>query len=148
MPAATSIATPGVTTIEALEKTLKLPASAFLKTLLLRSKNGVAAVLLPGDREASEPKLRKLLDVPQLRFASDADFASVGGVAGFVGPVGLRNARVLVDVSVEPRGYVAGANKKDTHLRDVLPGRDFGSFAMSHTLCNNTFLWPPLSRYV
>ena len=125
VPAATSIATPGVTTIEALEKTLKLPASAFLKTLLLRSKNGVAAVLLPGDREASEPKLRKLLDVPQLRFASDADFASVGGVAGFVGPVGLRNARVLVDVSVEPRGYVAGANKKDTHLRDVLPGRDF-----------------------
>ena len=125
VPAATSIATPGVTTIEALEKTLKLPASAFLKTLLLRSKAGVAAVLLPGDREASEPKLRKLLDVPQLRFASDADFASVGGVAGFVGPVGLRNARVLVDVSVEPRGYVAGANKKDTHLRDVLPGRDF-----------------------
>src|SRR5439155_14346780 len=125
VPAATSIATPGVTTIEALENTLKLPASAFLKTLLLRSKAGVAAVLLPGDREASEPKLRKLLDVPQLRFASDADFASVGGVAGFVGPVGLRNARVLVDVSVEPRGYVAGADKKNTHLRDVVPGRDF-----------------------
>ena len=121
----TPIATPGITTIEELEKSLKLPASAFLKTLLFRSKNGVVAVVLPGDREANEAKLRKLLDVGQLRFAGDADFAAVGGVAGFVGPVGLRNARVLVDVSVEPRGYVAGANRKNTHLRDVVPGRDF-----------------------
>ena len=119
------IPTPGVTTIDGLEKHLGLPASSFLKTLLLRGADGVVAVVLPGDREANEPKLRKLLDMPNLRFASEADFASVGGVAGYVGPVGLRGARVLVDVSVEPRGYVAGANRKDTHLRDVVPGRDF-----------------------
>jgi prolyl-tRNA synthetase len=122
---ATPIATPGATTIEDLERTLQLPASAFLKTLLLRSKDGIVAIVLPGDREANEPKLRKLLDVPNLQFAKDADFAAVGGVAGFVGPIGLRKARVLVDVSVERRPYVAGANKKDTHLKDVVPGRDF-----------------------
>ena len=122
---ATPISTPGATTIDDLERTLRLPASAFLKTLLLRSKDGVVAIVLPGDRAANEPKLRKLLDVANLEFAYDADFATVGGVAGFVGPIGLRNARVLVDVSVETRPYVAGANKKDTHLRDVVPGRDF-----------------------
>ena len=122
---ATPISTPGATTIDDLERTLRLPASAFLKTLLLRSKDGVVAIVLPGDRAANEPKLRKLLDVANLEFANDADFATVGGVAGFVGPIGLRNARVLVDVSVETRPYVAGANKKDTHLRDVVPGRDF-----------------------
>jgi prolyl-tRNA synthetase len=122
---ATPIPTPGVTTIEDLERTLRLPASAFLKTLLLRSKDGIVAVVLPGDREANEPKLRKLLDVANLQFANEADFAAVGGVAGYVGPIGLRKARVLVDVSVEPRAYVAGANKKDTHLKDVVPGRDF-----------------------
>ncbi len=126
IPAPTPVATPGATSIEALEKALGLPASAFLKTLLLRTKDGVVAVVLPGDREANEPKLRKLLDVPSIQFAKDSDFAAVGGVAGFVGPVGLRNARVLMDVSLEPRGYVAGANKQDTHLRDVVPGRDFG----------------------
>src|SRR5438132_5744525 len=126
IPAPTPVATPGTTSIEALEKALGLPASAFLKTLLLRTKDGVVAVVLPGDREANEPKLRKLLDVPSIQFAKDSDFAAVGGVAGFVGPVGLRNARVLMDVSLEPRGYVAGANKQDTHLRDVVPGRDFG----------------------
>jgi prolyl-tRNA synthetase len=124
-PAATPIATPGATTIEELERSLKLPSSAFLKTLLFRANDGVVAVVLPGDREANEPKLRKLLNVPALRFAGDADFAAVGGVAGYVGPVGLRQARVLVDVSVGKSGYIAGANRRDTHLKDVVPGRDF-----------------------
>jgi len=121
---AAPIATPGVTSIEALEALLKRPASAFLKTLLLRTPKGVVAVVLPGDRESSDAKLRKLLDVPQLAFAGDADFAAAGGVAGYVGPVGLK-ARIVVDASVERRGYVAGANKKDTHLDNVVPGRDF-----------------------
>jgi len=121
---AAPIATPGVTSIEALEALLKRPASAFLKTLLLRTPKGVVAVVLPGDRESSDAKLRKLLDVPQLAFAGDADFAAAGGVAGYVGPVGLK-ARIVVDAGVERRGYVAGANKKDTHLDNVVPGRDF-----------------------
>jgi prolyl-tRNA synthetase len=118
------IDTPGIESIEALEASLKRPASAFLKTLLLRTPKGVVAVVLPGDRAANEAKLRKLLDVPQITFANDADFAAAGGVPGFVGPVGLKG-RVIVDVSVEPRGYVAGANKKDTHLDNVVVGRDF-----------------------
>jgi prolyl-tRNA synthetase len=118
------IATPGVTSIEALEASLKRPANAFLKTLLLRTPKGVVAVVLPGDREANDAKLRKLLGITQLTFANDADFAAAGGVAGYVGPVGLK-ARTVVDASVERRGYVAGANKKDTHLDNVVPGRDF-----------------------
>ena len=123
-PAATPITTPGVTSIEALEDALRRPASAFLKTLLLRAGDGVVAVVLPGDRAANDAKLRKLLDVSQITFAADADFARAGGVPGFIGPVGL-TARVIVDVGVERRGYVAGGNAKDTHLENVLPGRDF-----------------------
>jgi prolyl-tRNA synthetase len=125
VPAASAVPTPGASSIEHLERSLALPASAFLKTLLLRTADGVVAVVLPGDRDANEPKLRKVLAVPNLTFANDADFASVGGVAGYVGPVGLRNVRILVDTSVGSGGYVAGANKKDTHLRNVVPGRDF-----------------------
>jgi len=123
-PATEAIETPGTTTIEALAASLGSPASAFLKTLLLRAGAAVVAVVLPGDREANQAKLRKLLGVPQIVFAGEADFAAVGGVAGFVGPVGLR-ARTIVDASVEPRGYIAGANRTGAHLRDVLPGRDF-----------------------
>ena len=119
------ISTPGMTSIEQLQERLGRPAYAFLKTILIRGKDGIVAVVLPGDRTANEAKLRKLLDVPEIKFANDADFAKVGGVAGFVGPVGLR-ARILVDRSVDlSRAYVAGANKKDAHLDHVILGRDF-----------------------
>jgi prolyl-tRNA synthetase len=127
VPAAEPIDTPSATTIEDLERSLGLPASAFLKTVLLRAESGVVAVVLPGDREVNEPKLRRHLGLgpaTRMPFANEGDFAAAGGVAGYVGPVGLR-ARILVDTSVEPRGYVGGANRRDTHLRNILLGRDF-----------------------
>jgi prolyl-tRNA synthetase len=125
VPAPSEIATPGVTSIEALEKSLGQPADAFLKTVLMRDASGnVIAVVLPGDREVNEAKLRKALGTSEVKFAKESDFAATGGVPGFIGPVGLR-ARVLVDSSLGARGYIAGANKKDAHLRDVVPGRDF-----------------------
>jgi prolyl-tRNA synthetase len=124
-PAPSEIATPGATSIEALQASLKQPAEAFLKTLLLRDAAGtVVAVVLPGDRELNEPKLRKVLATPDVKFATDADFAVARGVPGFIGPVGLK-ARTLVDISVDGRAYIAGANKKDTHVRNIVFGRDF-----------------------
>ncbi len=56
------------------------------------------------------------------------------GPAGFLGPVGLAidekplgdGLTVVVDKSLEGRSnLVAGANKLDYHLRNVVPGRDF-----------------------
>jgi prolyl-tRNA synthetase len=124
-PGHSEIATPGTTTIEALEASLGEPKDAFLKTILMRDQAGnVVAVVLPGDRDVNEAKLRKTLSTGDVRFADDADFAKAGAVRGFIGPVGLR-ARVQVDVAVGTRAYIAGANKKDAHLRDVVPGRDF-----------------------
>ena len=119
------IATPGTTSIEALESLLRLPAQAFLKTLLVMDAAGKPiAVVLPGDRTLNEAKLRKRLGVGEIRFAGDAAFAAAGSVPGFIGPIGL-GAPILVDASVvRGRGYVAGANKRDTHLKDVALGRD------------------------
>jgi prolyl-tRNA synthetase len=125
VPVASEVATPGVTTIEALTKSLGIEAKDLLKTLLLRDAEGnVVAVVLPGDRELNEPKLRKLLKTADVKFATDADFLAAKAVAGFIGPKNL-NARLLVDVSTDAHAYVSGANKNDAHLRDVVPGRDF-----------------------
>jgi prolyl-tRNA synthetase len=124
-PAPAEIQTPGTTSIEALQALLKRPAEAFLKTVLLTdAKGAVVAVVLPGDREVNEAKLRKILDTSEVKFASDRHFAAAGGVPGFVGPVGLK-ARILIDSSLDRRAFIAGANKKDTHLENVVIGRDF-----------------------
>jgi prolyl-tRNA synthetase len=72
----------------------------------------------------NEAKLRKILGTSEVKFANDADFAAAGGVPGFIGPAGLK-VRTLIDSSVDGRAYIAGANKKDLHLRDVVNGRDF-----------------------
>jgi prolyl-tRNA synthetase len=123
-PAATAVPTPNTSSIEALEAFFTRPRSAFLKTLLVRAGDGVVAVVLPGDRDANQPKLRKLLKVAEVTFANEADLARAGAVAGYIGPVGLK-ARVVVDTSVERRPYVAGANTSGIHLENVVPGRDF-----------------------
>src|SRR5207245_10233214 len=79
--ARSEIATPGTTSIEALEELLKLPAGAFLKTLLVMDASGKAvAVVLPGDRTLNEAKLRKRLGVAVIRFAGDAHFRGAGSV--------------------------------------------------------------------
>jgi prolyl-tRNA synthetase len=125
VPPPSQIATPGTESIDALEAALKQPKDAFLKTLLFRDQSGkVVAVVLPGDRDVNEAKLRKVLSTGEVKFASDADFAAAGAVPGYIGPVGLK-ARVLVDEGVGGGGYIAGANKRDAHLRDVVLGRDF-----------------------
>ena len=124
--ARSEIPTPGTTSIDALEASLGLPPTAFLKTLLFKDQAGkpVAAVL-PGDRTLNEAKLRKRLGMGAVVFAGERELAAAGSVQGFIGPVGL-GAPLLVDTSVVPgRGYVAGANKKDAHLKDVALGRDF-----------------------
>ena len=125
VPARSPIATPGTESIEALEASLGQPRDAFLKTLLLRDQSGkVVAVVLSGDREINEAKLRRALATGEVKFAGDADFAAAGAVPGYIGPVGLKT-RVLVDQGVGERPYIAGANKKDVHFRDVVLGRDF-----------------------
>jgi prolyl-tRNA synthetase len=125
VPQRNEVSTPSTTSIESLQAVLHVAPDRLLKTLLLRDATGnVVAVVLPGDRDVNEAKLRKILGTSEVKFAGEADFSAVGAVAGYIGPVGLRS-RTLVDSSVDGRAYIAGANKRDTHLRDVVAGRDF-----------------------
>src|SRR5207253_437540 len=74
-PQSSEISTPGIMTIEALTRSLKIEAKDLLKTLLMRDASGnVVAVVMPGDRDLNEPKLRKFLKTSDVAFASEADF--------------------------------------------------------------------------
>jgi prolyl-tRNA synthetase len=96
--------------------------------------HGVAA-FLRGDHQVNETKLLGSVGADELRTMQAEELAQFfHGPAGFLGPVGLKpNAKpledgltVVVDKSLEGRrNLVAGANKLDYHLRNVVPGRDF-----------------------
>jgi prolyl-tRNA synthetase len=98
------------------------------------SWHGVAA-FLRGDHQVNETKLMTATGAAELRTMQAEELAKYfNGPAGFLGPVGVKPAAkaldegltIVVDQSLEGRkNLVAGANKLDYHLRNVVPGRDF-----------------------
>lgn len=121
------VKTPNVRSIEDLSNFLGFPPSRLLKTLLYQTEKNLLAVVVRGDHQVNEEKLRKLLGIRKLTLASDELVKKEIGVeTGFLGPVDLNNLELVVDeVVMQGRNFVAGANKKDTHLVNVNPGRDF-----------------------
>jgi prolyl-tRNA synthetase len=84
------------------------------------------AVLIRGDHEANEIKLKRLLGVTDVELAGPAIVEKVTGApVGFAGPVGL-NVRIVADHAVKAAAnVVVGGNQIDTHLVDVNSPRDF-----------------------
>jgi len=124
LPAA-PVSTPGLRTVEEVSAFLQVPAGRLIKTLLVGTKSGTVAVLLPGDRELNEIKLRKVLG-PDAALADEAAvFAATGAPIGFAGPIGLSNVALWADESLHGmQGAVTGANQIDTHLLHVSMERD------------------------
>jgi prolyl-tRNA synthetase len=120
------VATPGLTTIDAVAGELGVPAGALLKALPLVVGDELRLLLLRGDHRVNEIKLANSLG-SEFRWAGAAEFADRIGPPGFIGPVGT-GVPVLLDHAVVqsgPGGFVCGANRPDAHLRGVVPGRDF-----------------------
>ena len=119
--------TPGAKTIAEVSELLGRPMSAFIKTLVYKTDKGPVMVLVRGDREVNEIKVKNHLDVKELALLPDEEFESVvGGPAGFCGPVGCKELRVVADESVRAEGsWTVGANKKDKHAVGAKAGRDF-----------------------
>jgi prolyl-tRNA synthetase len=120
------VATPGLHTVAEVAAFLGVPADRLIKTLLYQVGEQVVAVLVRGDHEVNEVKLKRHLGADDVALASDAAIArATGGPKGFSGPVGLRDVRVVADhAAVFLSDAVVGANKADTHLIHVDPARD------------------------
>ena len=121
-----SVSTPGCRTVEEVTKFLKVEASRLVKTLLYTAGPETVAVLIRGDHDANEIKLKRLLGVTDLELAGPATVEKVTGApVGFAGPVGLK-LRVVADHAVKTAmNAVVGGNRLDTHLVDVNCPRDF-----------------------
>ncbi|MEU3950307.1 proline--tRNA ligase [Streptomyces sp. NPDC029526] len=127
VPAAEDIPTPDTPTIETLAASLGVPASATLKNLLVKVDGEIVAVGVPGDREVDMGKLEAHFAPAEVELVTEADFAARPElVRGYVGPQGLEKVRYLADPRVAPgTAWITGANKADTHAKNVVAGRDF-----------------------
>ena len=119
--------TPGTQTIDDVGRFLGKPTSQLVKTLVFDTNLGPVMVLVRGDREGNEIKIKNHLGAEFLKLISESRFEeATGGVVGYCGPVGTKCARVLADHSLRGRKrWIVGANKKDHHLDYAVPGRDF-----------------------
>ena len=120
------VATPGKRTIEEVSAFLAIDPATLIKTLLFETSVGDVAVLVSGAHEVNEIKVKNHLGAEYVRLAGEERVREMTGApSGFAGPVGL-SVRTIADHSVRSIASGAtGANEKDVHLVDVVPGRDF-----------------------
>ncbi|MGC8928639.1 MAG: proline--tRNA ligase [Myxococcota bacterium] len=117
--------TPDRKTVEEVTEFLRLGKERLIKTIIYIADNRPYAFLIRGDYDINEAKVRALLKCDELRLADDEEVMSLTGApVGFAGPIGLK-VDIYADNSIRGlRGAVVGANKRDTHLKDVDVERD------------------------
>ncbi|MFA5146112.1 MAG: proline--tRNA ligase [Candidatus Omnitrophota bacterium] len=123
----TEVETPDITTIEKVSELLKVDTSRLVKTLIYKADDKTVALLIRGDLDANETKLKNYLKCAALGLADQKTIEeTTGSPVGYAGPVGLKGVRIVADESVRNMmNFITGANKKDTHLINVNTGRDF-----------------------
>jgi prolyl-tRNA synthetase len=132
------VATPNITTIDALAEFLGVPKARTAKAVFLIATlpEGDGAVdrfvfaLVRGDMEVNETKLANAVKAKELRPAREDEIRAVGAVPGYASPVGLDPRRVLIvvdeAVAASPN-LVGGANEAGYHMRGVNYGRDYSA---------------------
>jgi prolyl-tRNA synthetase len=119
------IATPGVTTIDALATLVGIDPAATSKAMPVTTRDGTVVLgLIRGDDQLEESKLAAALRTDVRPSTEEEIRAAFGADPGSIGPVGFAG-RIVVDEALREGQFVAGANRTGFHLRGVEHGRDF-----------------------
>lgn len=112
--------TPNAQTIEEVSTFLNQSVTQFVKTLVYQVDDQFYALLLRGDHEVNETKVRKLLNANQVELASFYDVERLTKApVGFAGPIDL-DLPLIMDPEVSAlSNFTVGANKSDYHLLNV-----------------------------
>lgn len=136
--------TPGQKTIEDVARFLGVSPKNKIKTLALmtdeidgsgKKKSRAIVVLMRGDHQLNEAKLNATVAVATRTMEETEIERLFNSPAGYLGPIGIEWAKdfkdkelpvLLVDKALEGRtNLIGGANKKDYHLKNLTPGKDF-----------------------
>ncbi len=120
------IATPGTKTIEEVASFVGVPANQTLKAVFYSADGEFIFVIIRGDLEVNETKLRNALKCSEFRLATEGEINEAGLVAGFASPIGVKGVKTVADDSITSGfNFIVGANKSGYHFRNANYPRDF-----------------------
>ena len=124
------VITPNVKSIQELTDFLQVGPEQLIKTLIYHVDGERVAVLVRGDREANEAKVKSYLEAELAELASAEEvMQATGAPVGFAGPVGL-TLKVLVDSEVATMAEGSPVLTRGYPSEGVRPGHDF---SLEHT---------------
>ncbi|MBW2631247.1 MAG: proline--tRNA ligase, partial [Deltaproteobacteria bacterium] len=125
-PSMEEVHTPDVRTIEEVCAFLDVAPGDVVKTMIFMCDGKPVAVLVRGNEDINEAKLRNYLGCDSLELAMDDTILEVtGSPRGFAGPIGIKS-RIIADYSLTGmKNFVTGANREDHHIKNCNIGRDF-----------------------
>ncbi|AEH44640.1 prolyl-tRNA synthetase [Thermodesulfatator indicus DSM 15286] len=121
------VATPEAKRVEEVTAFLGVPPEKLVKTLIYVVDGQPHAVLIRGDHELNEIKLRKALGAEELEMADPETVEKLTGApVGFAGPVRISGVKIIADKAIWGlKNFIVGANEADAHYVNVNYPRDF-----------------------
>ena len=93
---------------------------AVMKKAIYEDKEEVVVFFVRGDDELQETKAQNACNALELVDASEEEIIKAGLVAGFCGPVGLKDVKFFIDNELKgANNMICGANEKDYHFVGV-----------------------------
>jgi prolyl-tRNA synthetase len=114
-------------TITEVSQYLNVIAEKCIKSLVFKIDDQFALVLVRGDHEVNDIKLKNLFEAGEVALASPEETIEILSCSvGSLGPIGVKNVEIVADYAIEAIvNGVCGANKEDYHYVNVNPSRDF-----------------------
>ncbi len=124
--------TPDMKSIEEVSSFLRVAPRDIVKTMIYSADGNPVAVLVSGDEEVNEIKVKNYLNCDVLEMATDEVIHKVTGAPrGFAGAIGIK-VKIIADYSLSNMtNFVMGANKEDYHVKNVNIGRDLAVAAFA-----------------
>ncbi len=121
------VETPDTDTIAKLAELLDVPLSRTAKAVFFTGESGrFIFAVVRGDLDVNETALRQATGEATLTPATSEQIRAHGAEPGYGSPVGVHDAFIVVDESIEASpNLVAGANKPGYHAKNVNLGRDY-----------------------
>ena len=119
------ISTPDRKTCTEEAEFLRIPLRKTVKTLAVKANGAIYLLLLRGDHQLNELKVRKIPFLSEFQMATEGDILQeTGTVPGYIGPVGVKTCIIADQAVINMSNFACGANEEGFHFTHVNFDRD------------------------